>query len=136
MSIKPEYAHAIFRGEKHFEFRRSIFRQPVDVIVVYMTNPVGMVFGEFEVRTIIRDTVGALWNRTKSVAGIDKERFFKYFKGRAHGYAIQVGDIRTYQEPLRLDEHFGVKPPQSFLYLDDASSNRRHQPGGQARQAQ
>ncbi|MGA2328720.1 MAG: ASCH domain-containing protein [Bryobacteraceae bacterium] len=120
MSIKPEYAHAIFRGDKRFEFRRSIFRQSVDIVVVYITNPIGVVYGEFEVRSIIRDTVSVLWDRTKAAAGIDKERFFAYFAGREYGYAIAVGETRRYKNPFHIQEHYGVRPPQSFLYLDQA----------------
>jgi predicted transcriptional regulator len=118
LSIKPEYAQAIFRGDKRFEFRRSIFRQPVDIVVVYITNPVGLVFGEFAVRHIIKDTVNGLWHRTKATAGIDKERFLAYFAGREYGYAIAVGQTKRYKNPRHIQEHYGVRPPQSFLYLN------------------
>ncbi len=40
LSIRPQYADAIFRGEKRFEFRRAMFRKEVDVVVVYTTSPV------------------------------------------------------------------------------------------------
>lgn len=118
MSIRPEFASAIFAGEKHFEFRRTTFKRPVDVVVVYVTAPVQSVVGEFDVAEVIREPVDDLWERAQGRAGIDRARFFDYFDGVENGYAIRVGELRKYEEPLALDAHFGVKPPQSFMYLD------------------
>lgn len=118
LSIRPEFATAIFNGEKQFEFRRSIFRRPVRTVVVYVTSPVGLVFGEFDVEGVIHDGVENLWNRTKRAAGIERERFFDYFEGREAGYAIRIGAVRPYDAPFCLTQRFGLRPPQSFAYLD------------------
>jgi predicted transcriptional regulator len=117
LSIKPQYAEAIFRGEKRFEFRRSIFRREVGVVVVYSTSPTCQVIGEFDVHGIISDPVGALWSKTRHYAGIDRDRFFDYFRGRSVGHAIAIGRVRKYRMPLDLDLAFGVRAPQSFVYL-------------------
>jgi predicted transcriptional regulator len=117
LSIKKPYADAIFNGHKRFEFRRSIFRKPVDVVVVYVTNPTGQVAGEFEVCGVLEETVEDLWNQTSSHAGIDREGFFEYFHGCDVGYAIVIGEVRRYQKPLDLAETFGIRPPQSFVYI-------------------
>ena len=118
LSIKPKYAEAIFRGEKRFEFRRVIFRKPVDVVLVYSTSPVSRVAGEFEVDAVISGTVEELWKRTKHCAGIDRRRFFSYFHGREVGYAIAIGSVRRYATSLDLRREFGIRPPQSFVYLN------------------
>ena len=118
MSIRPEFAEAIFSGEKRFEFRRVVFRQPVDVVVVYATSSVKKVVGEFDVKRVVSDSVNRLWENTKEWAGIDEQRFFDYFEDVETGYAIEIGNIRRYEEPLCLDRHLGVRPPQSFQYLD------------------
>jgi predicted transcriptional regulator len=117
LSIKPQYAEAIFRGEKRFEFRRSVFRKPVDVVVIYITSPVCSVAGEFEVQEIICDTVDRLWSRTQTKAGIHRDVFFDYFVGRQMGYAISIGNVRRYRKPLDLLSSFGIRPPQSFVYV-------------------
>jgi predicted transcriptional regulator len=117
LSIKPKYADAIFRGEKRFEFRRAIFRQPVSVVVVYTTSPVSRVVGEFDIEGIITDTIEGLWRRTKHCAGIDRERFFSYFAGRKVGHAIAIGSVRRYRLSLDISTNFGIRPPQSFAYL-------------------
>lgn len=117
LSIKPQYAEAIFQGQKRFEFRRTKFKRVVDVVVVYTSSPVRMVVGEFDVRDVISDELWRLWKRTHHTAGIDSERFFAYFRGRSIGHAIAIGDVRRYAEPRALEESYGVKAPQSFTYL-------------------
>jgi hypothetical protein len=62
-----------------------------------------MVVGEFEVRGVINDRVDRLWSRTRTAAGIDRAPLFAYFAGREFGYAIEVGRVRRYRQPLRLD---------------------------------
>jgi len=117
LSIKPVYAEAIFSGKKRFEFRRAIFKHDIKVVVVYITSPVGQVAGEFSVDNIITDDVDALWDRTESEAGIDREGFFSYFSGRDVGHAIAIGKVKRYREPKDINATYGVRPPQSFLYL-------------------
>lgn len=117
LSIKKPYADAIFSGEKLFEFRRTVFRQPVDVVVVYVTRPTSRVAGEFDVTEVISESVEDLWSRTSKYAGIDRDSFFSYFKGCDVGHAIAIGTVRKYREPLDLAESYGIRAPQSFVYV-------------------
>lgn len=117
MSIRPPYATAIFQGRKRFEFRRAIFRRPVDVVVVYITSPTCLVMGEFDVADVITDSVEDLWKRTSRHAGIDKKGFFSYFRGCEVGHAIAIGKVRIYPTPLQLMPAFGIRAPQSFVYV-------------------
>ena len=80
--------------------------------------------GEFDVRGVIKDRVDRIWSRTRSAAGIDRALFVAYFADRESGYAIEVGRVRLYRQPLRLDQHFGLRPPQSFAYLEPSISPR------------
>jgi len=120
LSIRPKYADAIFSGEKRFEFRRTIFRRPVQVVVVYITSPVKRVIGEFDVEEIISDTVESLWRRAKHSAGIERDDFFEYFRGRSAGHAISIGSVRLYPKPLEIAAALGTRPPQSWVYLREA----------------
>ena len=117
LSIKPEYADAILRGYKRYEFRRIIFSRQVDVIVVYITAPVKKVVAEFDVISIISEPLLILWDRTWKFAGIDINFFLKYFEGCKVGHAIEIGNVRLYSEPFCPMNKFGIRPPQSFLYL-------------------
>ncbi len=117
LSIKPEFASKIFEGEKRFEFRRSIFKRPIKLIVVYASSPVCKVIGEFEVEELISDDLEKLWKKTRKHAGISEEYFYAYFSDKEKGHAIKIGGTRKYRKPLLLKETFGVVPPQSYLYL-------------------
>ena len=117
LSIKPLYAEAIFRGEKRFEFRRAIFRKAVNIVVVYITSPTCLVVGEFDVTDVISDSVEDLWSRTSRHAGIDRDKFFDYFRGCEVGHAIAIGRVRKYRTPLELARTFGIRAPQSFVYI-------------------
>lgn len=118
LSIKPVYVSQIFSGNKKFEFRRSIFKNPdIKIAVVYASSPMRQIVGEFSIRYVIHDSIQELWKTTKDEAGISKKEFFEYFNNKDTGYAIKIGEIREYRQPLRLQETFGVAPPQSFTYL-------------------
>ena len=81
LSIKPHFAESIFEGSKHFEYRRTIFKEHVTTIIVYASSPTRKVIGEFEVDGIIYDTPEMIWRQTKENAGVSKEFFFEYFGG-------------------------------------------------------
>ena len=117
MSIKKPYADAIFSGKKQFEFRRTVFRKSVNVVVVYVTSPTSQVAGEFDVAEVISESVEGLWSRTSGQAGIDRDAFFAYFKGCETGHAIAIGAVRKYDTPLDLGESYGIRAPQSFVYV-------------------
>ena len=104
-------------GEKKYEFRRTIFSRKVDIVVLYVTFPVKKVIAEFDIVQIICSPLDNLWNVTNQDAGIDRSHFYKYFLGKEIGYAIEIGNIRTYEEPFSPVKKLGLKPPQSFLYI-------------------
>jgi predicted transcriptional regulator len=117
LSIRPEFVAAIVRGEKRYEFRRRIFKRPIDVVVVYATAPIRRVVAEFTIASVVCDSPRALWRLTEKVAGIDREAFFGYFEGKKRGYAIKIGHVRQYRSPFCPVAQLGVRPPQSFAYL-------------------
>lgn len=118
LSIKPEYAFKIFEGEKKFEFRKIIFKNPnVKTVVVYASAPVQQVIGEFEIDNIFSLAPDILWEMTKEYSGISEEFFFEYFADRDIAHAIKIKKTRRYRTPLCLREDFNVTPPQSYMYL-------------------
>jgi predicted transcriptional regulator len=118
LSIKPEFAERIFDGSKKFEFRKAIFKnQDIKTVVVYASSPMQKVIGEFEIDSIINDSLAGLWQKTKLFAGIDEEYFYQYFSDRKIGFAIKIKETKKYQTPLCLRKDFNLLPPQSFLYM-------------------
>jgi len=119
LSIKPEFAEKIFTGEKKYEFRRTIFkRADVRGVMVYASAPISKVVGEFEIDTIISADLDILWAKTKSSSGITEKYFFSYFNNKDSGYAIKINRPVRYKSPLCVKGDLGMKPPQSYVYID------------------
>jgi predicted transcriptional regulator len=118
LSIKPEFASRIFNGSKKYEYRRIIFkRRDVETIVVYASDPIKRVIGEFDIGEILHRKPDQLWTQTCNHAGITRARFMDYFGNREKGYAIEVRKTRKYRSPLSLNDLKLSYPPQSFMYL-------------------
>ncbi|MBN8669490.1 MAG: ASCH domain-containing protein [Chitinophagales bacterium] len=118
LSIKPEYAFKIFDGEKRFEFRKIIFKNPnIKTVVVYASSPVQQVIGEFEIDDIFSFAPDMLWEMTKEYSGISEEFFFEYFANREIAHAIKIKKTRRYRKPLCIKEAFNATPPQSYMYI-------------------
>jgi len=123
LSIKPEFALKIFDGSKKYEYRRAIFKNPeVSRVIVYASEPIKRIIGEFEIEDILHDELPALWIKTRNHAGISERRFFEYFAGKPKGYAIKVKTATMYDDPLPLNRFMVSSPPQSFCYLDEFES--------------
>lgn len=119
LSIKPEFADRIFSGIKRYEFRKTIYaNRTVRSVVVYATRPIRRIVGEFEVDAIHAATPEQLWALTQAHAGITREGFDAYFKGRSRAFAIRIGAVKKYDAPL-VPEHVidNFVAPQSFMYL-------------------
>jgi len=121
LSIKPKYANAILNGEKEYEFRKIIFKEKdVDKVFIYSSSPVKKIVGSFRIDDIISDHPENIWDRCGNSAGIDREDFFDYFKGKENGYAIKLHDIEKIPTPLDPYRSFdNFTPLQSFCYCDN-----------------
>lgn len=118
LSIKPEYAEKILAGEKKYEFRRTLFKNPlIKTVVIYASSPVKKVIGEFEIDYILSLDIGDLWKKTMRYSGIDKEFYNSYFQGKEVGHAIKVKKATRYRKHLELGDYDIKFPPQSFIYL-------------------
>lgn len=118
LSIKPEFAEAIFNGEKKFEYRKVIFKEKVKYIQVYVTKPIGKIIGEFEIGEIIKDNPAKVWEKTGIYSGIKKSFYTQYFRDRQVAYAIEIKAINRYKEALcPYKEYNNFIAPQSFRYM-------------------
>lgn len=118
LSIKPKYAELILSGEKKYEFRRAIFRKhDVNKVVIYASNPISKVIGEFIIDDILTCNLTDLWLNTMKHAGIDKEYYDSYFSGKDRGHAIKVKSVKRYSRHKELNEFNVKRAPQSFAYI-------------------
>lgn len=120
LSVKPTFVHEIMIGKKLFEFRKQLFKHTeVKTIVIYASSPICKIVGEFEIGVIIKDTPKKVWEITKSFSGVSESFYFQYFRNKNVAYAIGITNIIEYPEPLSLQDFGeGLKPPQSFCYID------------------
>lgn len=120
LSIKPQYVKEIENGSKLYEFRKSIFKYESDEIWVYASSPVKQIVGKIHVEEIIEDSPETLWNNYNQNAGINEIDFFKYFEGKAKGYAIKIGRFEQFNKPIDpYVEEPGFTAPQSYAYLSN-----------------
>lgn len=118
-SIRPQFAQAILRGEKKFEFRTKVCKRKLTTMFIYATKPIGMVIGEVSIETVISEEPEELWKLTHNDAGISKSEFDQYFREREKAYAYKLRNPIAYSEGILLED-LGIKrAPQSYCYIED-----------------
>lgn len=117
ISIKPQFVEEIKAGAKRYEYRKAVFKQPVEKVFVYESAPVCRIVGEFRPLDVVSGTPEEVWSRTKQYSGIKKEWYDRYYEGRELAYAITIGDFKPYSMPIKL--RLGLKAPQSFCYVEE-----------------
>lgn len=115
MSIKKEYSQKILSGEKLYEFRK-IAPFKAERIYIYETSPTKWIVGSFEFEAILDDPIN-LWERFGEFGGIQKSKFFEYYKNYDLGYALKIKDIRVENiNPYDILSKFS--PPQNYVYFN------------------
>jgi len=121
LSVRPHYSDKIFSGVKTVELRR---RFPVAAprgitAYIYSTSPVRAMIGSTEINKVVKLPVEDIWKKFHEMAQIDRTDFDEYFSGLKEGFALQIGNPRSFTRPINLSElreRFGFEPPQSYLY--------------------
>ncbi len=125
MSIRPQYANAIFRGRKKYELRKLSGQPGItedSVIVVYSSGNVKAIIGEFRAGRIITGTPEYVWTAVgQSRYGIGRDAW-AYIRGGKRAMAIEVLEPKLYPRPVSLDEIRriipGWMPPFSYKRLE------------------
>lgn len=71
-----------------------------------------------EIETILGDTPDKIWKQTRLHAGISREFYDEYFRGRDKAYAIKISTARKYRNPRTLADYGLRSAPQSFAYVE------------------
>ena len=124
LSIKPKYVEQIRKGNKKYEFRKVICNKEkidnIQKIYIYSTFPIKKIVARFSIRKIFEEHPIKLWEICKDHSGLKREEFFKYFKDKEKGFAIEIKNIEFFDNPI--DPFLSISdfsPPQSFYYLED-----------------
>lgn len=122
MSIKPQYWNKIASGKKTVEFRKRVWKDhtlPTKVIV-YATQPIGKIVGEFITDNIISDRYPKLWSQTKDLGGISSDEYFDYFVESEIAHAIVIKNVKIYQNQKSINDFTSnrvTRAPQSWQYF-------------------
>ena len=116
LSIKPEFVTKIAIGKKRYEYRKSMFKRPVEKVYIYASSPVSRIIGEFQPVDVISGEPGFVWQETSDYSGITKLFYDEYFKTSAVAYAIVIQNFVKYETPLALPK--GVHAPQSYCFIE------------------
>jgi len=129
LSIKPKYAELIKSGFKRYEFRRKIFKKAgPSKVFIYSTSPVKKITGVFDASMIFQDTPYRIWDMFGPYSGISKGEFFQYFRDCEIAYAIEIGNLVTFEEPWDPSDYFfEFNPPQSYRYFNPHQTLSRFQ---------
>ena len=120
LSIKPRFVAEIVAGRKTYEYRKRIFKEKVERVYVYASNPVCRIIGEFSLGDVLIDQPSRIWLRTCDKSGITKDYFDKYYMDKGIAYALEIKKFQLYDDPINpndLIEKF--TPPQSYCYVRD-----------------
>jgi len=125
MSIRPQYANAIFSGKKKFELRKLSGVPPVEegsVIVVYSSGKVKSIVGEFRAGRVIMGPPDYVWaHASRPGTGVGGDAY-AYIRGAKRAMAIEVVEPRLYPRPVSLEEIRrlipGWMPPFSYKRLE------------------
>ena len=126
ISIYPEYADAIFRGEKTVELRRRIpgLRSGTKMWI-YSTKPVGAILGFAIVADVSKGPPGLMWQIFGERAAVGREKFDNYFSNADVATCITLTGVNE-GNPLSADDFKIIRsrfhPPQVFTHLSDEES--------------
>lgn len=92
IAIHEKWVNKILDGSKKFELRKNF---PVEIsrVWVYETAPKMEINFSFNVKSILRDSPNALWNKIGKFSGCTESEFSKYFSNKTSGAAIEIGEI-------------------------------------------
>lgn len=119
ISIHPNHVQNILSGDKLFEYRKIFPLKGVTHLVIYATVPVGAVVAVAEIDQILEGSPSCIWEKTKHAGGITRQFYRDYFRDRKRAFAIKVGHVRSFAEPIDPIKILGVAIPQSYIYLEN-----------------
>lgn len=126
ISIRPNFAEAIFSGAKTIELRRRIPHLPIGTrLWIYATKPIGAVLGCAFVEGTISGSLEEIWAASSDQAGVSRANFDEYFSGSEKGVALRLTGVQPGQpvsmSTLRILRP-GFHPPQTIARISKSES--------------
>ncbi|GHV68478.1 hypothetical protein AGMMS49928_08080 [Spirochaetia bacterium] len=118
MSIIPVVGRRIMSGNKKYEYRRSIFRKPVNRIYLYLSSPERKITGYFMFQGYLEGSAREIWEATKDQSAATEAAYFDYFANAKRAFAIKIDKFIKFATPVDPWKTPGFLPPQSFRYVE------------------
>jgi len=125
LSIKAEYARAIFWGNKRVEIRKAFSKKwSGQRVSFYASSPVSGLVGEATISHVVVDSPEEIWMRFGSSIGCKKEYFEAYTRSWPRVSAIVLEAITPYEKVIPRAELAGLingrlRAPQTHCSLRD-----------------
>lgn len=127
LSLKPRFAARIYDGSKSIELRRVRPCREVARVLIYETSPVKRITGWFTLRWIRLLSPTKAWSRFRRHLGISRRAFRAYFQNCRTAVLLAVSQTRRLAFGVKLSSvRTGMKPPQSYVYLDKNLASTIH----------
>lgn len=130
ISVKPEYARKILKGEKTIELRKCAPKKvgKNDFILIYVTAPVKELWGIYKIENIVKENPNILWENFGEQTGISKQEFYDYYKENKSAFGIQLQEVKNLiKHSIHLERLKnlipGFMPPQTYSYIDKSIIN-------------
>lgn len=130
ISIRPNFANAIFNGSKTVEVRRKI--PPIKLGIrlwIYVTKPVGEVRGVARIAEIVEGDPDMVWRACGPQTGLAWAAFNDYLAGSAKAYGLVLQEVEigrpASMEALRA-LRTGFHPPQVITRLTATEAEGLH----------
>ena len=115
ISIRSEFARKIYDGTKTIELRKCYPNFDCNTYCwIYEPKPVGLITGYFVVAGTIACKPKHFWDISHEVLGIDKERFFDYYRNNIFAYGIVIYYANKLPKPYTLQDFGLSRPPQMY----------------------
>lgn len=116
LTIHYVHAASIAAGLKSVEFRKSIWKKPVDRVFLCVSKTKGHVFGWFSIADIITGTPSEVWEKRKEIG---------LLPGISHADYLFYAGRSTRMYGIVIENYFKIVPfqiqnvPQSWRYAKD-----------------
>lgn len=131
LSVKPQFAKALLRGEKTVELRRVRPRSlPGDRVVIYEAAPTMAIKGHVTIRDIYVMSPTEMWTCLDAATYMSANEYWRYFAGAKLAVAIHLIRPVLLEAPITLSTLRQIscefRPPRSFQYLSSLPEGIRH----------
>src|SRR5205814_3942055 len=97
LSIRPEFAAAIFSGRKRIEIRRRFsHRWKGSRAAVLATRPQGALMGEVTISSVRQAAPHVIWEHFSHHIGCSREQFDTHCAGASEIFAMELDEVTPY----------------------------------------